>query len=734
MILLFTACDKRYTDTQPDGTDGATGNVVIMLGADTRHESFDVKSSSEEEIPLDEFWVEIFNSKSKRLYCERYAVAKDDVINLNTGDYRLLARYGDSLGVGFDKPFYMADTDFVVEARKDNSVAAVATLANVKARVVFGDNLSNSNFYGDCYAVLKSTDRNVKSMLTFGKDESRAGYIPAGDLILEVYAKIGDEYMYYPLEAKTYSPNDFVTFNVDADVRNGDLTVSLTIDDSVEVLENTIVIPSQDALPVAPPVVSLSGFDSDKAFYLSPGVKPAHLELVADINAPATLSTLSLEIDSECLRQAGVPSMVDLLSSGSDEELEKAGFIWYVNSASTVAVIDFESVAAYLAMNSSGSSSQSSIRITATDIKGRTAWETVNFVIAEGVVARVQIDDYNVWASKIVSPGAVFDSGMPDNSEMQYTANGSKWISVGGPVSVSDGKAVYSTVSGLEPDTQYTFRILSGGQTVSKGEFSVTTEKDLQLPNAGFESWTTEVHHYRTKGLFSDNNEQRDWYRPWGESDIQWWDVNSKKTLVSYTSQQYAEYKVVPTVSYSSDSYEGSTSAQLVSTFVCNMASDADDGIGTAGNLGGAITGMGVEYSKAAGEIFIGLSDDAGDHLSEGRAFDSRPVSLSFRYKYDPYDGDAFKVTVRVEDASGNVIASQEVTDGTSASRWTEKTVNLYYNAVNRKAARIYVCFRSSASDDDDIKYRKAQVTIAGETKNGYIGSVLKIDDLQLNY
>lgn len=382
LMLLLSACSDRFSDSRPDCPEGGTGDVVITLDADIRNENINVKSASGEEIPVDDFWVEIFNSKSKRLYCEKYAEAKDDVINLNTGDYRLLAIHGDSLGVGFDKPFYMADVAFAVEARKDNSVSAVAKLANVKVKVIFGENLSNTEFYGDCFAIVRNSDRKVKSELKFRKDETRAGYIPAGELILEVYAKIGDAYMYYPLEAKTCSPNDFVTFNVDADVRNGNLTVSLTIDDSVDLYEDIITISADGALPVPEPAISLTGFDREGAYYIKNGVKPASGELVADINAPASLSYISLEIKSDCLLEKGLPSNLDLMNPGEAMSvLEETGFVWYVNSSKTLAVIDFEDVAAYLAQNAKATAGTAAeIRINVVDAKDRGISETISFI------------------------------------------------------------------------------------------------------------------------------------------------------------------------------------------------------------------------------------------------------------------------------------------------------------------------------------------------------------------
>ncbi len=64
-MLLLSACSDRFGDSRPDCPEGGTGDVVITLDADIRNENINVKSASGEEIPVDDFWVEIFNSLSK---------------------------------------------------------------------------------------------------------------------------------------------------------------------------------------------------------------------------------------------------------------------------------------------------------------------------------------------------------------------------------------------------------------------------------------------------------------------------------------------------------------------------------------------------------------------------------------------------------------------------------------------------------------------------------------------
>ncbi len=726
LVFFLASCNGQLTEMQPGTAPGETGQVRISLSADSANENVSVKSASEEEIPLDDFWVEIFNSGRKRIYCEKYEVAKNDVINLNTGSYRLLAKYGDSLGVGFNRPFYMGDERFDVTAMRDNSASAVAKLSNVKAKVVFGDNITNTEFYVDCYALLRNTSPKVKSELKFTKTEYRAGYIPAGDLVLEVYAKIDGTYMYYPLEAKKYSPNDFVTFHIDSDLGDGTMKVSIRIDNTMDVVEKVIEIPAGNALPAKAPVITSKVFDNDGRYYIAEGADSSDPDLELNIDAQDAIKSLTVDIDSDYLSGLGIPARVDLMEVSGNVKalLESAGFVWFTNSSNTMGVVDFESLAVSVA-NNVGNSSEGSViasfTVTVTDSSDRTASQTVKFIMAEGVRATIRVEDYNIWATKIVDPTAVFNNGNLGESTLEYSQDGSVWKSLGAPKSVSGNKAVFNTATGLIPGTECRFRVIYRENLSPRGEGTFVTEEAEQLGNSGMENWTTQTHNYQTKGLLSNSDEKRDWYRPWASQSDTWWDVNSKKTLATFTSQQYPEYKVVPTVSYSTDAAEGSYSAQIVSTFVCNMASDLDDGLGGAGNVGGWVTGMEVESFKAAGEMFIGKSDDDGNHNSEGHSFGSRPTSLAFKYKYDSYNNDTFHVYMYVADASGNIIAQKDMKLGQAASEWTQMTLDFDYTVLDEKAASIYICFRSSKLADSEIEYRRTKLSIAGTEKYHWI-------------
>ncbi len=723
LALLLTSCNEQLIEQGP--IPGETGRVQFALSADSRHEIVGTKSTAEEVVPVDSFWVEIFNSDKRRIYCEKYADAKDVVLNLNTGDYRFLAKHGDSLGVGFNHAFYMADATFTVEPKKDNSVSAIATMANVKAQVVFGENIINSNFYADCYALLKNKNPKVKSALKFKKTETRAGYIPAGNLVFEVYAKLDGQLMYYPLEME-YMPNDFVTFYVDAGIREGDLTVTIKLDNSMEVFEKPWTIPAEDALPANMPVVTAKKFDYEGNYRIIEGESKADSDLEISIDSQGGVESLVMDIESEYLASLGIPSSLDFMNLDSETEnlLKEAGFVWYMVQDNHVGVIDFESVATSIAMNTvyDGSDSKtSSFKVTATDKNGKIGTETVNIIWEISSKSTVTAEDYDVWATKIIAPKATFTKGEAKYSKLEYSQDGETWISLGAPLSVNGNVAKYKDAIGLQPGTPTQFRVVYKDKFYPRGEGTLTTEEAAQLGNSGFEDWTTQVHSYTTKLLWS-SDATRDWYRPWASENDSWWDVNSKKTLVAETTPQYQEYKCVPTVYYSTDKVEGEKSAQLVTTYVNSMASDAAEDF------------LGGKSQQAGAELFIGTADASGNQATQGHAFPSRPTSLSFQYKYEAYQDDLFKVTMYVEDAEGNIIASKDFVGGTASSGWMKMTLDFDYAVLNKKAAKIYVCFRSTKLVDSEIQYRKtSSINVIGSSK-GIVGSILWIDDLKLNY
>ena len=128
-VLLYSCNDLKLNDERETQEQGSlslelsvdSGAVITRNGAGEQSQS---------DLDLDQFWVEIYKKASDgmesglRLYRKQYAEAKNDLILLNAGDYYLRAKLGDSLGVGFTKPFYMAEEEFNLHPQTKEYITA----------------------------------------------------------------------------------------------------------------------------------------------------------------------------------------------------------------------------------------------------------------------------------------------------------------------------------------------------------------------------------------------------------------------------------------------------------------------------------------------------------------------------------------------------------------------------------------------------------------------------------
>ncbi len=263
----------------------------------------------------------------------------------------------------------------------------------------------------------------------------------------------------------------------------------------------------------------------------------------------------------------------------------------------------------------------------------------------------------------------------------------------------------------------YTLRAVykRGGEAASSSEeLSITTEPKAQVGNAGFEEWHSEIFKYTITWGGTGN---REWYLPWNDDnpDI-WWAVNSKKTMLSECTVANLDFKVFPTVSWSSSNKANGEKSIQVATVATGAL---------AVPTGGAVTAH-------AGEIWIGTANDNGDHASEGHSFVSRPTSLSFWYQYSPVKSETFYMKIELKAEDGAVLASNEIANG--ASETAGKTITLPFEySVNKKVSSIYMVFKSSTADSPEYN-TKVEMEIAGKNQTSHIGSVLRIDDIKLNY
>ena len=706
--IVMSACTEQLVSTD---VAVEQGEISVSLVSQDGHQVVVPLSKSVVDTPdANAFEIEIFNSSGVRLYRDSYENTVGKKILLNAGDYRLLAQYGDSLGVGFDVTYFAADQNFTVHGQTSEEVNAVAKMANVKVAVNFGENLRT--YYPEHFARVKHPE--LSDYLQFEKDETRAGYIPAEDLVLEIHVTDEGKQKYWAAPAITCAPNDFVTFNVDIDPRTGDITAGITIDDTVDLVEKEITIPA-DAASQDAPAITMSGFDDSRTFNFVEGVEYSGVQ--SDFVVMGGIAQCRLDIKSDYLVALGLPAQVDLVNADESvkKQFEDVGIRW--NSGMTgkrIASVDFSGLSSKLAYDPDNVFS-ATFTVTVTDENGKESVSEEYVLKQVPPVFSLSAAEGNAFARRIEGVTADVTSGNPALLTLEYSTDNSFWTAV--PANSVSGTTInYSTLSGLVPETDYYLRTkYNGNDNLVSEVVTLRTETAAQIGNSGFEEWQSQVYEFNVASLW--NNKSVTWYQPWGTD--KWWDVNSRKAFHSYSALTAAQnLRSFPTVAWSDDAFDGKSAH--IFTANTGTASTAD-----------------VTYADdtTVGELFIGTADDSGNHSSDGHDFPSRPSALSFKYKYSPVSEDAFYVKVEIKAADGSVIVSKEILDGPAASSWSDYRINLEYQDMSRKAASIFISFKSSSAADSSAGYAKNSVVeAAGGDYTGHFGSSLRIDDLQMIY
>lgn len=514
---------------------------------------------------------------------------------------------------------------------------------------------------------------------------------------------------------------------------------------------------------VPKPEININGFDEVVSIMEAMGVRYDNLK--AHVEAKGRIGGCMIEIDSPYLKALGIPAEVDLVSADAEtlNRLKEVGISWPENIGSlTRAEIDFSGLTAYMDgakydstkgtdFASFGISVRNEIAFGEQYMDAEASVGSFCYLVPSSPSATGNILPYNIWSKKIYDYSTQINEGNLQRWKLQYSSDGTIWNEM--TAELDQNRLVCQELNGLlssaENGVAYDVRaIYNENQSIVYPLQGFVTEAAAQVGNSGFETWQDAVFNYVLPELkigygsimvtVSKRQEKtRTWYLPYQSESSAWWAVNSRITMPAETTPEYQEYKVFPAVSYSNDSYSGSKSAQMAGVYVCNMATNltAGDGESYGGMLGSALSNMPLESYQCAGEIFIGTANNGGGHASEGHAFYSRPQKLRFRYKYSSYNSEQFQVKAWVKNEAGQIIASGQTDSGPASSSWAEYVLPLTYAKFDSKAASIFISFRSASCKDDEIGYDLgSSLEMGGTSYKGHIGSVLKIDNLELIY
>lgn len=217
-------------------------------------------------------------------------------------------------------------------------------------------------------------------------------------------------------------------------------------------------------------------------------------------------------------------------------------------------------------------------------------------VVAYQKEATLETGNADAWATSAYLHGTI-PAGAGEAGFRYRQAASDQWQELPSSSVTVDGTAVSAVLEGLQPATEYVYRIYSGSDEGPEVRF--ITEEALQMPNMGFDAWNT------TNGVVYPNADQ-------GENA--WWDSGNTGARLGGKTPTSQE------TSFLAVSGEGKSAARLetVNAIIAMAGGNVFSG------YFGSVQGLGAE-------VFF------------GRPFETRPLRLTGYYSYAPKPIDNVK-------------------------------------------------------------------------------------------
>lgn len=323
-----------------------------------------------------------------------------------------------------------------------------------------------------------------------------------------------------------------------------------------------------------------------------------------------------------------------------------------------------------------------------------------------------------------------------DNVVYEVSLDGTSWIQ---SEKTKDGKIV---IKGLEPSTTYTLRSRFGAVNSSNTQ-QVTTESAQQLENGDMESWS-EIE-YTTYGLMHIYL----YYAGKSSTDKSWGTRNTltmngvENGTSSGTNNQITAYRWNSCTIPTDDAVSGKA-AEIRTMALANFSINSGTvGVFDAKNHSKMVQNVLNNANIFIGYLYTGIMDvssmDEPDQY--GISHSARPVSLTFDYKYLPYETDEFVVSAVLYDKDKNKIAYvDDFSQSELQDNYFRQTLNFNYIDWDKKPAFIFIIFKSGRKQStNDVRNIEGNYSGAFGIKNPwpddvFVGSVLKIDNVTLNY
>ena len=576
----------------------------VMLSSEIRSDVKVVGRASATEEDLNEsliFWISNANGPVRK-YKGKANLPQEEW--LAAGHYIAEAWAGDSVSASFDDRWFKGSAEFDVRGGDVTAVNVPCKIANVLVDVAYASGLTD---YFSEYGV---TVGHARGSLTFEGEQPRTGYfmMPSSDKNLtwkfEATTNAGEKISEEGVIENARPATKYI-INIKFDPTGSDTGGSF-FDIVVDVTENVVY---DDFVLELAPIIKGVDFDIDEELLAKPG----------EVGRRSLIVAASGELTKVQVGMTGLSEILGITSpTGSEfDELNLIGlnqeFEQQLLVAGMQGLYEYDSQAKMSSMKINfGDAFTNKLtegihRIHISMLDSNNKESSAEFVIhvSNDPLQLNDVNDYDVWATSATFSATALraDCGTP---RLQYRILGNDgWSNA--EYTVSNG--VYTaTVSGLTAGTTYEYRVTSdvdGGFATAGKRF--TTEAATQLPNSGFESWTTTSAPY----LLYANGEQM------------FWDSGN------HGSATLGKNITVP-----------------------------DESIKHSGNYSIKLASEMILIKFAAGNAFIGqyLATEGTDgQLGWGRPFSSRPKALKGYVKYSP---------VTVDNANGGGLNKGDMDNG----------------------------------------------------------------------
>lgn len=713
--VLFTACSEEENLSQT----GKTG-FLVSLAEDVKVES---RSTPEElgEPVASQFNLKITNQVTgSELYNGSYT---SDLIQASAGTYAIEATHGENQLLAVDAPYYKGTAEAELADGESKPVNVECKVANALASVVFSDK-----------GALKFEDQFSKyelNVLVSGNsaliDGVKSAYYRAGSTPTFEFRGIlkdgGEEVVQTLTDDKFSDPATFaagahcvITLKIGAVVPGVKIEIS-----KVEVNEVTV----SETIPMKwlpKPKVKATGFDSNNTLAF---VETEQKQAALNLDLSSALQDIKFKFNFEDEQFASLEKEKEYLLSTDKETIEQALGITLPSIGDKPESIDLSGLIAKLQTNA-GVPTNNSIEI---DVQANNRWSsdaiegesTPNLkytLTCNKPEFSIAVQPGNVWTKTFTIDEPTITAGNAEilNEKLVYQykerdAGDDAWQTCSG--------GLEQVFSDAPENKAYQVRAFYREGIVSD-VVDITLETPAQLPNSDMEEWWIET---KTAGSLITKKTYYT-FHPYaeGQGNSSWWDTNNDKAQGGTVAFGiWYEGCFASCVSYTTDVHGGSKAALIY------LSGCGDGYANTSGSyVGGAMVGS----------LFIG-SYNSG--IIQGHSFESRPSSLSFWYKYKPYNSDAFKVIVSLKDGDTEIATGTYEPTAYSEEDNAYKQATVDFNYTDDKATATTICVQFLASNKTELSGSDFAwgTTINYPTIGDWtvhMGSVLKIDDLHLNY